>query len=156
MNELRQREPRVRDAMHLASVRSKPCCVCGSVRNVEAAHIRMACLVIGKRETGMAEKPDDKWSVPLCAYHHRTGILSQHNIGEEQFWTDHGRNPFEIAASLWIGSGAAERARQPLPTSKVNAIKQTKPRKPRAQRRKIFSNPHIPSRPFPKREGAWS
>lgn len=134
MAELRQRSPRQQDAKHLAYVRAQPCCVCGSTRNVEAAHLRMACAAIGKLPTGMQEKPDDKWSTPLCAYHHRTGILAQHKIGEEEFWILAGINPFELAARLFMESGGTERALQP---AKPQRVKRTAPRKPRDQRKKI-------------------
>jgi hypothetical protein len=133
---LRQRTPRQVDNAHLAFVRSQPCCVCGSMRNVEAAHIRLACPAIGKRETGMAEKPDDKFSTPLCHYHHQGSILAQHKVGEQIFWFEiHGRNPFEIAARLWIESGgaarAAERAENPKPVKprKIKPRDRTKPKR---------------------------
>lgn len=124
MKELRQRKPRERDPKHLAFVRAQPCCVCGSVRMVEAAHVRMSCPNRGKSETGMQEKPDDKWTVSLCAYHHRTGIAAQHVLGERTFWFHvHGRNPFEIAELLWIASGGAARALLPKPIRKPREIK---------------------------------
>lgn len=152
---LRQRSPRARDEKHLAFVRSRPCCVCGSRRNVEAAHIRMACPARGKPPTGMQEKPSDAWVTPLCNYHHQTGILAQHNIGEQEFWFEiHGRNPFDIAERLWIESGGAERALKPRRPKRERKIAA---RKPAEQRRKIprgrplKSNPTIPSRPFERR-----
>lgn len=134
---LRQREPRHRDPAHLAFVRASGCCVCpkGVNRPIEAAHVRMACITIGKRETGLSEKPGDQWTVGLCDYHHRTGILAQHKISEEQFWKNHGRNPFEIAARLWIESGgaarAAERAKNPQPVKprKIKPRDRTKPKR---------------------------
>src|ERR1700730_165872 len=96
---LRQRAPRVHDAAHLKFVRQQPCVICKTTRQIEAAHVRMGCLAIGKESTGLQEKPSDCWTVSLCAYHHRTGILAQHKISEERFWFEiHGRNPFEIAA----------------------------------------------------------
>jgi hypothetical protein len=134
---LRQKEPRLRDAAHLAFVRASGCCVCpkGVNRPIEAAHVRMACITIGKRETGLAEKPGDQWTVGLCDYHHRTGILAQHKISEVQFWKNHGRNPFEIAMQLWNASGgaarAAERAENPKPVKpcKIKTRDRTKPKR---------------------------
>jgi hypothetical protein len=137
MTDLRQRSPRLHDAAHLKFVREQPCCVCGSRRNIEAAHIRLACPARGKLPTGMQEKPDDRWTTPLCAYHHRTGIAAQHNCGEALFWFEiHGRDPFEIAERLWKESGGAERALQPKPVRKPRAIK--------------VQHLHAPKRPFPK------
>lgn len=132
---LRQRAPRQHDEKHLAFIRLQPCCVCGSMRNVEAAHVRMGCLAIGKDSTGLQEKPSDCWTVSLCAYHHRTGILAQHKISEERFWFEvHGRNPFEIAARLWTESGGAARALEPKPVKRPRKIK---PRDRNAPKRKI-------------------
>jgi hypothetical protein len=121
---LRQREPRYRDQAHIDYVNKLPCCVCGSTRNVEAAHLRLANPSLNKRETGKAEKPHDFWVTPLCHYHHQSGILAQHKIGEKRFWFEvHGRNPFEIAARLWIESGGAARALEPKPVKRPRKIK---------------------------------
>lgn len=149
MTELRQRSPRVHDAAHLKFVRGKPCCVCGSMRNVEAAHIRLACPARGKLPTGMQEKADDRWVTSLCAYHHRTGIAAQHKISEARFWFEiHGRNPFEIAERLWKESGGADRALQLKPAKKQRA---TKPRDRAAPKRAFPQGRKIQSRPFEKR-----
>ncbi|MEH2508654.1 hypothetical protein V1291_000008 [Nitrobacteraceae bacterium AZCC 1564] len=143
---LRQRDPRQHDRQHLAYVRSLPCCVCGSLRNVEAAHIRMGCIAIGKDPTGMQEKPHDRWTVPLCHYHHQSGTLAQHKVGEETFWREiHGLNPFAIAARLWTESGGEARVALPAPVKQPRKIKA---RKPRDKRKKIG-----PSRPLQSR---WS
>lgn len=93
---LRQRQPREKNAKHLDFIRSLPCCICGGI-DTEAAHIRTASLEHGKDHTGMAEKPSDKWAVPLCNKHHR----EQHHVGDElKFWDFHGINPFLLAISL--------------------------------------------------------
>lgn len=118
MADLRQRAPRIKDAVHLAYVRSQPCSVCGTTFNVEAAHIRFACPARGKPETGMQQKPDDKWSAPLCAYHHRTGVAAQHKMGEADFWRMIGRDPFEIALRLWAESGGEDRVVVPVKRAK--------------------------------------
>jgi len=147
MRPLEQRRPRAHDREHLNFVRQQPCCVCGSTRNVEAAHVRMACASIGKPETGMQEKPSDAWTLSLCRYHHQDGVLAQHRIGEQRFWFEvHGRNPFEICQRLWIESGGAARAQEPKPAPRQRKIK---PRKPRDKRQKIAkSNRPIPYRRF--------
>ena len=145
----RQRSPRQEDRKHLAFVRAQPCCVCGSTRNVEAAHLKMRNLEIGKEYPGMSEKADDRFVTPLCHYHHQSGVLAQHKIGEKAFWFEiHGRNPFEIAERLWIESGGADRARQPKPAPRQKA---SKPRKPPGLRRKIMPGRPLQSRGFEKR-----
>lgn len=96
MTELRQRQPRVKDAKHLNYIRSLPCCICGEDTTVEAAHIRSACIEYGKLHTGMAEKPDDRWTVPLCGKHHRI----QHTMDEIEFYSMYGKDPFLIAMTL--------------------------------------------------------
>jgi hypothetical protein len=88
---LRQREPRIKDNKHLDFIRSLPCCI-----DTEAAHIRTASLEHGKQHTGMAEKPSDKWALPLCNRHHR----EQHSMNEMDFWKCHGINPFILAMTL--------------------------------------------------------
>ncbi len=95
MSDLRQREPRQRDNKHLDFIRSLPCCICGGI-NTEAAHIRTGSLSNGKPHTGMAEKPSDKWTVPLCNEHHR----QQHSMNEMKFWAMHGIDPFMLAIRL--------------------------------------------------------
>lgn len=155
MIDLRQRAPRQEDPKHLAFVRTRVCCIKHCNRHAEAAHIRMACLATGKEYTGKAEKPDDKWTVPLCPYHHRIGVGSQHSMGEADFWHMVGLNPFAIAAELWMASGGEERAATPKPVKQPRKIK---PRPPRDKRKKIplgrplKSNPVIQSRCFPKRD----
>lgn len=105
------RDPPRQDREHLAFVRMHPCCVCGTRWNVEAAHIRMANIKLGKRSTGMGEKSHDMWTVPLCDYHHRLGPrgVCQHKGNEALFWSVAGVDPFEIAMGLWIASGGAAR-----------------------------------------------
>ena len=95
MTELRQRQPREKDAKHLDFIRSLPCCICGRI-DTEAAHIRTASLAHGKRETGRAEKPSDKWALPLCNEHHR----EQHTMNEMKFWASYGIDPFMLAIRL--------------------------------------------------------
>lgn len=139
---LRQRRPRDRDQKHINYVNKLPCCVCGSTRNVEAAHLKMRLPEIGKEMPGMAQKADDRFVTPLCHYHHQSGILAQHRIGEQRFWFEvHGRNPFEICARLWIESGGAARALEPKPAKRPRPVVD---RKPKEQRAKIRSRSEFP------------
>ena len=78
MTELRQRELRERCEAYLAHIRTLPCLICG--RKSEAAHIRMACIEIGKDHTGGGRKPSDKWTLSLCRFHH----LEQHALGNHE------------------------------------------------------------------------
>lgn len=91
------KRPRIKNDKHLDYIRSLPCCICGDDTSTEAAHIRVASLENGKPHTGMAEKPSDKWAVPLCGRHHR----EQHAFGNElEWWKCHGINPFILAMTL--------------------------------------------------------
>lgn len=95
----------------------------------------------------MQEKPDDKWTVPLCAYHHRTGILAQHKMGERDFWTLRGLDPFAIALDLWSKSGGADREAQP---SKKRTTRHSK------AKQKPHMRMAIPCRPMPgTRASGW-
>ena len=95
-------KPRYRQtsAKHLAFIRSLPCAVSGSRGDIEAAHIRMASPRHAKPETGMQQKPDDKWTVPLSAFQHR-GPGGQHDHDEATWWKDRGIDPIELAMALW-------------------------------------------------------
>ena len=94
---LRQRKPRQRDEARLAWLRTQPCVICGDNTSSEAAHIRTGNLEVGKEHTGMAQKPDDKWTVSLCGKHHR----EQHAFGNElEWWKCQGINPFILAMTL--------------------------------------------------------
>lgn len=115
------RRPRQKDDKHLDFIRGLPCCVCGSRKGVEAAHLRMASRIHGKAETGAGVKPDDVWVTPLCAEHHRTGKDAQHNIGEEAFWAKHGIDPFALCLSLMIATGDQDRAEAIIQTVRAAA-----------------------------------
>jgi hypothetical protein len=70
-----QRNPR-----YLAWIRTQPCCVCGSTRDIEASHT-------GPR--GIGQKSPDSSAIPLCAKHHRTGADSYHRLGPRKFSKTH-------------------------------------------------------------------
>ena len=101
MMQLRQRQPRETDAKFLAFIRTLPCCACGIRYEVQAAHIRMGSVKHGKRQTGMGERPDDKWTLPICAHDHLNGPQSIHRAGEEKFWQRIGIDPFALAIRLY-------------------------------------------------------
>lgn len=105
----RQKQPRKHSADHLRWIRTLPCLVTGA-RPVEAAHIRYADPRNFKRAVGGAEKPDDKWAVPLSPAQHR----KQHAMNEEQFWAEAGIDPVAVALLLWAHSGNDETAEKIL------------------------------------------
>lgn len=129
------RAPRLLDPGYLAFLRTKPCCVCGSHANVEAAHIRIGL-------TGMARKPDDAKATPLCAWHHRESPQAQHNMGEADFWERHDLNPFAIAEKLYGEYGGTG--------GKPRAARKIKPRPPREKRQKIRSRGFPRAHPKPR------
>lgn len=101
MTDLRQRQPRVEDKAFLAFVRARPCCVCGVFYPIQAAHIRNSSPEHNKRATGLGERPDDKWTVPLCVGCHLDAPDSQHRVGERAFWSRVGVDPFAVAQRLY-------------------------------------------------------
>lgn len=103
----RQRQPRVESSAHLAFIRRLPCVACLRQPS-EAAHIRSGSRRHGKRPTGVAEKPTDLWTLPLCASCHRTGPRAQHAGNELEFYRRHGIDPFATALALWAASGSHE------------------------------------------------
>lgn len=95
-----QRQPRQEDPKHLALIRQCPCICCGRSPS-EAAHVRMSDHARGKPITGMRQKPDDRWTVPLCHRDH----MHQHTRGERVYWEAHGLDPIDIAIQLYAATG---------------------------------------------------
>ncbi len=99
-----KKKPREKLEGHLDFIRGLPCLVTGS-RPVEAAHIRYPDMRFGKRPTGMGEKPDDQWVVPLSPTMHR----EQHAFGDElAWWQSKGIDPLIVALALWKATGDDE------------------------------------------------
>lgn len=94
------KSPRVRDKEHLAAIAELDCVACGAAGPSEAAHLRMADASQGKRPTGMSEKPDDAWSLPLCPSCHRIGPDPQHRANEREWWAARGINPVALARAF--------------------------------------------------------
>lgn len=105
---MRLKQPRVHDEAHLDFIRSLPCVSCGNDIETQAAHLRSDNLEFGKRSTGMQQKPDDKWTLPLCGRCHDT----QHKGNEKNFWANLGINPWVLALSLYAASGDHELAQE--------------------------------------------
>jgi len=98
---------RKKSPAYLDYIRSLPCVICGDSTTVEAAHIRMGARRAGKRPTGMGEKSDDRWALPLCGKHHRL----QHMHYERYFWSEiagRNHNPFYLSLALQSVAGDAE------------------------------------------------
>src|SRR3954468_8706369 len=85
----RYRRPRQRAGLHLKWIRTLPCPICGRRGNIHAAHLRAASLRHGKLASGIAQKPDDAWTLPLCLNHHILGEEAQHRTQELTFWESH-------------------------------------------------------------------
>ena len=99
-----KREQRWRSPAHTSWVRGFACCVCGSMTNIEAAHVRLGS------HTGMGQKPDDRRTVPLCAGPHADidGMLGCHNrqhvVGEATFWRSAPIDPEALIKELIAAS----------------------------------------------------
>jgi hypothetical protein len=66
---------------HRTFVAGFACCKCGSMKSVEAAHVRIGS------GAGMGQKPDDWRTVSLCSACHRGPRAdAQHAMGERSFW----------------------------------------------------------------------
>lgn len=102
-----KKRPREKDKGHLAWLSSLPCVITGK-RPVHVAHVRYADPVYGKPQTGMAEKPSDRWAVPLLATLHLDGPEAQHGMNERLFWARHGLDPLRLALALYGASGDDE------------------------------------------------
>lgn len=100
-----KKRPRDQDRGHLGWIKTLPCVLTGA-RPVDPAHVRFADPAYGKRETGKAEKPDDRWVVPLSRAKHD----EQHSMNERIFWARHGLDPLRIALALHACSGDDDQA----------------------------------------------
>lgn len=100
-----QKRKRATDDAHLKFIRALPCVVTGAY-GVEAAHIRFSDTAYGKRECGKAEKPDDRWTVPLSPEEHR----KQHSMNEIAYWKSVGIDPLQVASALHHASGDTDMA----------------------------------------------
>jgi len=105
IGDLRQRDPRRVERDYKGFIAGLSCiaCACSGKREkrVVVAHVRMALADAGWRETGMAEKPSDRRTVPLCDPHHRDDSkVGQHRVGERTFWDELGVNAPDLCAAL--------------------------------------------------------
>lgn len=101
----RRKHPRLINRNHVAFIRTLPCVLCGTRRNVEAAHVKMGNPLYGKEPAG-ALRPDDDFVVPLCQKHHD----EQHAMNEADFWMALDIDPLRLALALSHATGDEERA----------------------------------------------
>lgn len=109
----KQRRPRKEAPDHLKWIRTLTCLVSGKP-GPDAAHIRYADPRYAKRQTGMQEKPDDRWAVPL----HRSEHTDQHDQNEKAYWASKGIDPCSVALALFAISGDDEGAEVILRTAR--------------------------------------
>lgn len=88
---------------YLALIRQLPCLKCGMEPCGQAAHVRLNSAAHGKRQA-MGQKPDDKWTVPLCGGCHTDDADSQHKVGEIPFWHALGIGPLAVCAKLYAAA----------------------------------------------------
>lgn len=114
----KQKRPRQTSDGHLKWLRTLPSLVPSS-GPVEAAHIRFADPRYFKRETGMGEKPDDRWAIPLSASEHR----KQHSMGEQDYWASVGIDPVFVAAMLFNNTGNDEAGEQIISQAQTTLLR---------------------------------
>ena len=102
------KQPRQHNEKHLAFIRQLPCVYCMNNICTEAAHVRMGRPGLGKRHVGKGEKPDDKWTVPLCGECHRFQSKNENVFWEFQVQ----RDPVVLALALWAATGNHELGEQ--------------------------------------------
>ncbi len=88
------RRPRIKDLRHLKVIRQLPSVISGQYP-CEACHIRYSDKRFTKRETGMAERPDDRWTLPMTRDEH----ISQHMMNELEFWES---KNIDATALAWV------------------------------------------------------
>jgi hypothetical protein len=115
MTGIGKRRPRIRDDRHLEFIRTLPCLLTGRTP-VEACHIRYGDLANGKPATGMGEKPDDEYVVPLHPDLHR----EQHSMSERVFWERQSVDPVKVSRLLYAVSGNFEEAAKVLRLARMN------------------------------------
>lgn len=84
----------MRDAAYRKFVRRLPCIITGTTAETIAHHIRVGL-------NRGARKPSDDRCVPLADSLHNIKPGSLHMIGERNFWTQYGIDPFPLARDLY-------------------------------------------------------
>lgn len=103
----KQKRPREKDRNYLAWLHELPCVVTGRRgEGVQAAHVRFGDRSLGKPMTGGAQKPDDKWCLPLWHEEH----ARQHSMKETVYWRKVGIDPLVTCLALWAAYPSIETA----------------------------------------------
>jgi hypothetical protein len=90
---------------HAEFIRNLPCCICGNNIETQWAHVRFADARAAKPITGIGNRADSVWTLPMCNRHHE----EQHKRGDERaFWREHGIDPIFTVLALWRVSGDHE------------------------------------------------
>jgi len=113
----KQKRPRVDDQAHLKWIKTLPCIVTGAY-GVDPAHIRFADNRYRKPAVGGGEKPDDRWTVPLCRSEHDR----QHSMNEQAYWASVGIDPVMVAMLLHAASGDDEEGEAIIRQFRVNVF----------------------------------
>lgn len=85
---------------YLEWLKTRPCARCQSP-GVEIAHVKGAVSAKTGLELPRRHNEAILYAVPLCAYCHRTGKASIHNVGEPQFFASMRVNPHQLVATLF-------------------------------------------------------
>lgn len=85
---------RERDKDYLGFLHRLPCCVSGVQSDVIAHHI-----TVGRGRMGVKE--DDSLALPLHNAMHDQHPGALHVVGERNFWTRWGINPFDVTRDLY-------------------------------------------------------
>lgn len=113
------KQPRQHNEKHLAFIRTLPCVCCHNDIETQAAHIRFSDAAANKVNAGVAAKPDDRWTLPLCGPCH----AAQHDIGDERhFWNLAGINPLVTAEQLYAVSGNFEQGCKIVKNASVSEL----------------------------------
>ena len=89
-------------------IRDCGCIIPGCGAPAQCAHLRFSCVAYGKVNPGVGSKPHDKFSLPLCQWHHLDAPDAQHKQNEEEFWASWGIDPLAVAARLWEARDSLE------------------------------------------------
>ena len=111
---------------HLKCIRQLPCVCCGVLEDRSDPH---HLLSTGTKERGMGLRSPDRWSVPVCRFHHD----ELHRIGtkgEARFFRGFGYIAIvDLAAALWMVTGDLEKMRRVIVANKQQCASQQKDRK---------------------------
>ncbi len=90
-------QKRLLDDPHLVFIRKLPSIISGAY-GCEACHLRAGSPIYRKKRTGLRQKPDDSWTLPMTPEEHR----AQHAMNELEFYRQHGiEDPFALCLKLY-------------------------------------------------------